>query len=90
LDKALAYYEDDLQLTKELYAAYPNNVSFKNGLAISYSQLGRFFRDQKGDKQKAMEYFQQCHALWKELSEAYPAYVEFNNNFNWAKNALGG
>ncbi|MEM9195447.1 MAG: peroxidase family protein, partial [Myxococcota bacterium] len=40
LDKALTYYEQRSQLGEELYAAYPNNVSFKNGLAISYSKLG--------------------------------------------------
>ena len=52
LEKALSYYEQCNQLEKELYEAYPQNVSFKNGLAISYSQLGRFYRDQKTDRTK--------------------------------------
>ena len=64
--------------------------SFKNGLAISYSQLGRFYRDQKADKEKAKQHFEQCYRLWQELAEAYPAYVEFGNNLAWAKNALEG
>ncbi len=28
------------ELFEELYEAYPQNVEFKNGLAISYSRLG--------------------------------------------------
>jgi len=40
LDQALEFFEDEIDLFKELYEAYPNNVSFKNGLAISYSKLG--------------------------------------------------
>jgi hypothetical protein len=65
-------------------------VSFKNGLAISYSQLGRFYRDQKIDKAKARQNFEQCFRLLQELAEAYPAYVEFGNNLAWAKSALDG
>ena len=88
LDRALGFFEERSRLGKELYEAYPNNVSFKNGLAVSYSQLGRFYRDQKKDKAKAKPYFEQCYALWHELAEAYPAYVEFGTNLAWAKNAL--
>ncbi|MDQ5928729.1 MAG: hypothetical protein QG594_507, partial [Bacteroidota bacterium] len=36
LNKALDFFEKDLELQKELYESNPNNVSFKNGLAISY------------------------------------------------------
>ncbi|MEZ4826584.1 MAG: tetratricopeptide repeat protein [Bacteroidia bacterium] len=41
LDRALAFFEKDLQISKELYEAYPNHVSFKNGLAISYEKIRR-------------------------------------------------
>ncbi len=88
LDRALGFFEGRSRLGKELYEAYPNNVSFKNGLAVSYSQLGRFYRDQKKDNAKAKPYFGQCYGLWQELAEAYPAYVEFGTNLAWAKNAL--
>jgi len=73
----LKYFEDDLQLTKELYESNPQNVGFKNGLAISYAKLGVFFRDNKNDKHKARNYFQNAKHLWKSLSEDFPAYVEF-------------
>jgi len=77
LDKALAYYEDDLQLTKELYAAYPNNVSFKNGLAISYAKLGEFSGDQRHDNNQAKQYFQQAESLWVALVRDAPQVVAF-------------
>ncbi|MEN9611615.1 MAG: hypothetical protein RLZZ628_2429, partial [Bacteroidota bacterium] len=32
--------EERHKLGEELYALYPANVGFKNGLAISYSKLG--------------------------------------------------
>ncbi|MBK7873891.1 MAG: hypothetical protein IPJ74_26170, partial [Saprospiraceae bacterium] len=73
-----------------LYEAFPNNVGFKNGLAVSYSQLGVFYRDRIKDKQKATFYLQQCYTLLEELATAYPAYVEFQHNFEWAKKALAG
>ena len=88
LDQALRFFEKDIELSKELYDAYPQNVSFKNGLAISYYQLGRFYRDYQDDRVEAKQNFEQCYKLWEGLSEAYPAYVEFKNNFMWAKNAL--
>ncbi len=88
LQQALTFFEKDIELSKELYEAYPQNVSFKNGLAVSYSQLGRFYRDQKSDAGQAKRYFEQCYNLWKELAGAYPAYAEFKRNFEWAQRAL--
>ena len=40
---ALTYFEEYNRLEKELYAAYPENVSFKNGLAISFEKLGETY-----------------------------------------------
>lgn len=85
LDMALGFFEDETEFFKELYAADPNNVSFKNGLAVSYSQLGRFYRDKKADKEKARQNFEQCYRLWQELAVACPAYVEFGKNLAWVK-----
>ena len=77
MDKALRFYEDFYKLTKELYEAYPNNVSFKNGLAIAYYKLGAFSRDELKDKIKAKVYFKQAEALWLELVRDAPQYVQF-------------
>jgi hypothetical protein len=36
----LEHFEKEIDLFKELYESQPNNVGFKNGLAISYEKLG--------------------------------------------------
>ncbi len=41
LQQALTFLKTTTTWKKELYAAYPQNVDFKNGLAISYAKLGR-------------------------------------------------
>lgn len=77
LDKALKYFEERSSLGKELYEANPQNVGFKNGLAISYSKLGLFYRDEKEEQNKAFEYFQKAKRLWDALVQDFPSYIEF-------------
>jgi hypothetical protein len=73
---------------KELYAAYPSNVGFKNGLAISYSKLGWFYKDQKNDTAKARDYFEQYLTLREELARDFPSFVEFQRGLQYAKDAM--
>ncbi len=75
--KALDYYDKDLALTKELYNQFPDNVNFKNGLAISYWKLGDFFANHQQDRPKAKEYFTQAEKLWAELVVTAPDVVQF-------------
>ena len=88
LPQALTFFEDQTKLFEELHEAYPQNVSFKNGLAISYWQLGSFYKDKKSDVAAARWYFEQCRQSLQELTESYPAYVEFNNNLSEVQNDL--
>uniref|UniRef100_Q3AS87 TPR repeat n=1 Tax=Chlorobium chlorochromatii (strain CaD3) TaxID=340177 RepID=Q3AS87_CHLCH len=76
LDKALSFHAECLRLSKELYEAYPNNVFFKNGLAISYEKLGNTHTS-LGNLDKALTYYEQYYKLSKELYEAYPNNVSF-------------
>jgi len=71
LEKALTFFEKFKDLEKELYEAYPNNVEFKNGLAISYCKLAQT------DKTKSRFYFQKAEKLWEELVRDAPQYVQF-------------
>ena len=73
---------------KELHAAYPDNVGFKNGLAVSYAKLGQFH--QEGDPEKARAYFSQAERLWDELVKAFPDYVEFGRNLGNVRSVLEG
>lgn len=87
LDKALGFFEEETDLFKELYEAYPTNVSFKNGLALSYLWLGWVY-EKAENKKKAKE----CYVLSKELLtplvKSFPAYVEFKKNLDWVENKI--
>jgi len=78
LDKALTFFDERSRLGKELYEAYPQNVSFKNGLAISYEKLGDT-HSALGNLDKALTFFDERSRLGKELYEAYPQNVSFKN-----------
>jgi tetratricopeptide (TPR) repeat protein len=79
LEKALTFFEKDIELSKELYEAYPTNVSFKNGLAISYEKLGST-HSALGNLEEALCFFEMFNQLSKELYEAYPQNVDFKSN----------
>ena len=75
---------------KELHEAYPNNVEFKNGLAISYAKLAQFSSNHLNDKAKARKYFQQAEALWVELVRDTPLVVLFQKFFGMVREELDG
>ena len=88
LDRALGFFEERSRLGKELYEAYPNNVSFKNGLAISYSKLGDT-HTALGHLDLALGFFEERSRLGKELYEAYPNTVSFKNGLAISYSQLG-
>jgi tetratricopeptide (TPR) repeat protein len=88
LEKSLKYFDDYNRLTKELYDSDPNNVAFKNGLAISYINLGVFYQDSKTVKKNAQKYFQKAKDLWEDLVNKFPNYVEFQKNLKWVNKTL--
>ena len=88
LDKALRFYEDYYKLRKKLYEAYPDNVSFKNGLALSYGKLGET-HTVLGNLDKALRFYEDYYKLTKELYEAYPNHVSFKNSLAISYSKLG-
>ena len=80
LQQALTYFEDETVLFEQLYDSFPNNVSFKNGLAISYSKLGET-HSALGNLQQALTYFEDYNRLEKQLYDSYPNNVSFKNAF---------
>ena len=88
LDKALEFYEERNKLSKELYEAYPTNVAFKNGLAVSYAKLGET-QASLGNLDKALEYYEDDIKLSKELYATYPTNVEFKNGLAISYAKLG-
>ena len=87
LQQALTFFEDETQLFEELFEANPDNVSFKNGLAISYWKLGDYHRRQN-EAAEAKRYFQAAEQLWAELATAFPAYAQFTKYLNIVKEDL--
>ncbi|NHQ60871.1 AAA family ATPase [Chlorobium sp. BLA1] len=88
LNKALTFFEQNAQLNKELYEEYPQNVSFKNGLAISYEKLG-VTHSALGNLDKALTFFDERSRLGKELYEEYPQNVSFKNELAISYEKLG-
>jgi tetratricopeptide (TPR) repeat protein len=87
LDKALAFFVEYNRLEKELFDAHPNNVSSKNGLALSYLWLGWAYEKVENET-KAKE----CYLLSKEfltqLVKHFPQYAEFKKNLDWVESKL--
>jgi len=88
LEKALSYYEEQSRLGKELYESNPQNVSFKNGLAISYSKLGETHTS-LGNLEKALSYYEKDKQLSEELYESNPQNVIFKNGLAISYEKLG-
>jgi len=100
--KALQFFEQYNELREQLYESYPKNVSFKNGLVISYQYLG-VTHSSFDNLEKALQFFEQYKNLKQELYKSYPKNVSFKNGlsiaysflgefkrrFDWIKNALG-
>lgn len=88
LDQALMFFKDETVLFNELYKAYPENVSFKNGLAVSYFKLGVLFIDQSNNKNNAKAYFKKAQKLWSELVKQAPKHVDFQKYFEIVQKIL--
>jgi tetratricopeptide (TPR) repeat protein len=89
VDKALEFFELDIELTKELYESNPKSESLKNGLAISYSKLGSIHQA-LGEVDKALEFFELRMQLGKELYESNPKNVELKYGLAFSYYKLGG
>ena len=80
LQQALTFFEQYNLLEKELYEAFPNNVSFKNGLAISYSKLGMVNLTLQRDG-AAMTHFENYWLISQELYTSSPQQINFGANY---------
>jgi tetratricopeptide (TPR) repeat protein len=88
LDKALEFYEKFNQLEQELYQEYPNQVEFKNNLAVSFVKLGEFYTEYQPDSAKARTCFKEAKVLWEALVEQAPGVLEYQRNLDWVNEYL--
>ncbi|MBL7792157.1 MAG: tetratricopeptide repeat protein [Saprospiraceae bacterium] len=80
--------EKDIELSKELYVAYPQNVDFKNNLAIAYEKIGAT-HTALGNLDQALTFFEDYNKLENELYADYPQFVQFKNNLAISYQFLG-
>ncbi|PPC89026.1 MAG: hypothetical protein CTY34_12805 [Methylobacter sp.] len=76
-----------MKLSQALYAAYPSNVSFKHGLAVSYSNLFHI-HSKLNHSDQAIEHLKHCQKIWSELNTDFPKHVEFKTNLVTIENLL--
>ncbi len=87
LEQALQFFEKYNSLERELYEAYPSNVGFKNGLAVSYLYLGQT-EEKLNNIANAKKYYLQGQKLYQELVKDFPTYHNFRQNLQWVENHL--
>jgi tetratricopeptide (TPR) repeat protein len=75
-------------LAKDLLKDDPDNVDFKNWLAVSYEKLGST-RASLGQLPKALQFFEPLNELMKELHRDFPDNVEFKNGLAVSYEKLG-
>jgi tetratricopeptide (TPR) repeat protein len=67
----------------------PDNLSYKNGLAISYSKLGGIY-EQTGDWKNALLNYQEQLRIFKEIYESSPENLFYKNGLAISYSKLGG
>lgn len=77
-----------LRYDENLTPQQPQNVSFKNGLAVSYSKLGETYTS-LGYLDKALVFYQQYEQLRQQLHNQQPQNVTFKNGLAIAYFKLG-
>ena len=87
LDRALVFFEDYRQLTKQLHQADPGNANFKNSLAIAFIKMAAVFEQLKNQEQSAAHYLA-AKQLLEQLVAAFPRHVKFQKNLDWLNHRL--
>ncbi len=78
LSKAMHAYQKMVEIQATLLLEEPQNLAFKQGLAISYSKLG-LTHSAQGDLAKALTHYEQFNKLGKSLYDSSPQNVPFKH-----------
>lgn len=85
---ALKLLKKDCQISKKLFKKYPEQASFKYGLAVSYEKLGDLLQTLE-KLPKALELLQKSNQLNKDLFQAFHNQVGFKNGLASSYSKLG-
>ena len=78
MEQALKYFENDLELTKELYEANPRSIKLFEGLAISYYKLAMAYKAKNDDK-NGRYYFGEWKKMISYLAENIPQVPKYQD-----------
>ncbi|MDD1610074.1 MAG: tetratricopeptide repeat protein, partial [Methylococcaceae bacterium] len=67
-DKALAYYQQDLEISQKIAQQDPTNSAAQRDLFYSYGKLGLFYKQLKQNK-PALDFFQKALPIAEHLAE---------------------
>ncbi len=88
INEAFNFYLKYNSIEKELLESAPQNISFKNRLAVSYNYLGDAYIG-LGRLDEALLHYEQYNRLEKELFSSYPQNADFKNNLALSYEKLG-
>ena len=86
--EALEYYKNCNSLMQSLHDDYSQQVSYKNGLAISFSKLGGVYQSQ-GEMKEALKCYNNYNSLMQSLHDDYPQQVSYKNGLAISFSRLG-
>ncbi|WP_337045408.1 tetratricopeptide repeat protein [Emticicia sp. 17c] len=87
VEAAQAYFNYQ-HIYQSLLNEQPQNLAYKNGLAISYSKLGDIYQT-TGDWKNALFNYQETNRLFKEIYESSPENLEYKNGLAISYAKLG-
>ncbi|WP_221225621.1 tetratricopeptide repeat protein, partial [Runella defluvii] len=89
LVEARKCYDNYQTIYQQLLAQDPETLSYKNGLAISYSKLGGIY-EATGDWKNALLNYQERNKIGKEIYESSPENLSYKNGLAISYSKLGG
>ena len=86
---AIQYYHKDLEVSKQLKAAYPENPNYLRDYSVSLNQVAGIYKamNQLDD---ALGYYQEALEIFKQLKAAYPENPNYLRDYSVSLESLAG
>ncbi len=86
--KALEFFEKDLQVMLRLVESEPHRTDFQRDLSVSYNNVGNIYKS-LGEGQKALEFFEKSLQVMRRLVESEPHRTDFQRELSVSYNNVG-
>ena len=86
---AMQYYRKDLEISKQLKDAYPENLDYLSGYSESLDRVAEIYRamNQLDD---ALKYYQESFEIRKQLKAVYPKNPDYLRGYSISLNQIAG